>query len=115
MIAKKSEMGKEIRESMRGGDGKIEITHIFKKENFKGKVRLCSNIKINPGCSIGEHQHLEEDEVYYIISGKGIVNDGENDFEVNKGDAVLTGNGESHSIKCIGNEPLEMMAMIVLY
>ena len=115
MIRKENEMQKEIREKMRDGDGSVEILHIFKQEEFTGKVRLFAKVKLGPGSSIGEHQHLKEDEVYYIISGKGIVNDNGNEYEVNKDDAILTGKGASHSIRCIGDEPLIFIAVIVLY
>ena len=77
-----NEMDKEIRNKMRDGDGSVEIMHIFKQDDFKGKVRLFAKLKINPGSSIGHHEHLEEAEVYYILSGKGIVTDNGKEFEV---------------------------------
>jgi mannose-6-phosphate isomerase-like protein (cupin superfamily) len=115
MIRKKSDMELEIKEKMRGGEGSINITHVFSQDEFKSNVRLCAKMTINPGCSIGEHSHFKEDEVYYILNGKGLVSDVGTEYEVNPGDSVLTGNGGSHSIKCIGNKPLEMIAFVILY
>ena len=115
MIRKSSDMVREIKEQMRGGKGSVEITHIFKQDELKGKARLCAKITINPGCSIGLHQHLNEEEIFYIIKGKGLVDDGGQCCEVTSGDSILTGNGASHSIENIGTEPLEMLAVILLY
>lgn len=115
MIRRVDDMDIEIREKMRGGDGSVEIMHVFKKNEFKGKVRLFAKIKISTGSSIGNHEHLSEDEVYYILEGKGMVYDNGKEYEVNKGDAVLTGNGSEHSIKNIGDVDLIMIAVIVLY
>ncbi|MCX7747233.1 MAG: cupin domain-containing protein [Clostridia bacterium] len=115
MIKRANEMELEIKEQMRGGNGSIEITHVFKKEELKGKARLCATLKINPGCSIGLHEHVNEEEIFYVIRGKGLIVDNGTQFEVNEGDAILTGGGASHSVQNIGDKPLEMMAVILLY
>ncbi|HHW49427.1 MAG TPA: cupin domain-containing protein [Clostridiaceae bacterium] len=113
MIKRESDMLNEIREQMRGGKGHVEIKHIFAKDELKGNVRLCARITINPGNSIGVHEHVNEEEIFYIISGKGLVNDNGTKAEVNPGDAIVTGYGGYHSIESIGTEPLEMMAVII--
>lgn len=115
MIKRAEDMLCEIKEQMRGGKGSAEIMHIFNQDELKGKARLCAKITLEPGSSIGMHQHVDEEEIFYIIAGKGLVNDNGTQKEVNAGDSVLTGNGGSHSIECIGNEPLQMLAVILLY
>lgn len=115
MVRRAEEMFKEIKEQMRGGKGSVEIIHVFKQDELKGKARLCAKIMINPGCSIGLHQHLNEEEIFYIIKGKGLVDDNGEKSEVSAGDAILTGDGAAHSVENTGSEPLEMMAVILLY
>lgn len=115
MVRKSSEMLKEIKEQMRGGKGAVEITHVFRQDELKGKARLFARITINPGCSIGLHEHVNEEEIFYIIRGKAAINDNGNIKEVIAGDAVLTGGGAQHSVENIGEEPLEMLAVILLY
>ena len=61
------------------------------------------------------HQHTEEDEVYIILKGSGILDDGVEKRRVEKGDAILTGREESHSIFNDGNVPLEIIAFIACY
>lgn len=115
MIRKSADMVHEVRERMRGGAGSISIRHVFTKDEFTAPVRLCAQITIPPGAGIGPHTHATEDEVYIIMQGTGILDDGETQTRVNTGDAVLTGNGESHAISNDGGEPLEMMAFIAYY
>lgn len=115
MIKKQKDMEIEEREKMRGGDGTIKIIHFFKKEEFKANVRLCAKLIIPPGGSIGLHQHLDEDEVFIILKGKGILFDGKEENLVEEGDSILTGNGDSHSIKNTGNDNLEIIAFISKY
>jgi len=102
-------------ENVRGGTGKIKFQHYFKKEDFTSKVRLCSCATIPPGASIGNHTHEDEDEVYVILKGSGILSDGKEEYTVEPGDAVLTKSGGSHLIRNNGSEELKFIAFIILY
>jgi mannose-6-phosphate isomerase-like protein (cupin superfamily) len=115
MLRRSEEMLNELKEQMRGGKGTVELTHIFKQGEIKGKARLCAKITINPGCSIGLHQHVEEEEIFYFIKGVGQVDDNGVKSGIRAGDALLTGGGASHSVENTGSEPLEMVAIILLY
>lgn len=115
MVKNANEMVSEIKHQMRGGKGSVEMLHIFRQDELKGKVRIIAKITINPGCSIGLHEHIAEEEIYYIINGTGIVNDNGIEREVSAGDAVLTGNGAFHSIENKENIPLQLLAVILVY
>lgn len=115
MVKRASEMEKEIRDGMRDGDGQVEILHLFKGEEITGKARLLAKLRLQKNCSIGLHPHNEEEEVYYILSGNGVVTDDGKEYAVAPGDAVLTGGGASHSIRNNEDKPLEFVAVILLY
>lgn len=115
MIHKGNSLETEVRDEMRGGKGEVTIRHYFKQNEIKAKCRLCSRLILPPGASIGPHKHEAEDELYIIESGTGILDDGSAKTEVEAGDAILTGNGESHSISNAGKEPLEIIAIIMCY
>ncbi|MDP4182809.1 MAG: cupin domain-containing protein [Bacillota bacterium] len=115
MIKRSSDMITEIKEQMRGGKGSVNITHIFKQNEINGKSRMIARITLKPGCSIGFHEHVNEEEIYYIVKGKALVDDNGEKHELNQGDASLTLGGESHSIENIGEEDLEFVAVILLY
>ena len=116
MIRRKNNYQVDIREEMRGGDGKVKIEHLWDEKNeLKSKTRLMAKITLEPGCGIGFHNHDDEEEIFYIIKGMAQADDNGNTVILNAGDTILTGNGASHSIKCISNEPVEMTAVIVSY
>lgn len=115
MIRKQSEMKQEVRSAMRGGKGAVTITHMFGKDEFGANVRLCSKLTIPPGAGIGSHRHEGEDEVYIIEQGQGVLDDGSNRSRVEAGDAILTGNGDSHAIENNGDTDLVITAIIACY
>jgi len=113
MIRKASEMKTEIREKMRGGPGSVTISHFFEKAEFTSNTRLCAKLVLPPGAGIGEHKHDGEDEVYVVMKGSGILDDGKSKTRVFAGDAILTGNGGSHAVTNDGKEDMEIMAVIM--
>ena len=116
MIRRKNEYTVDIREEMRGGDGKVKIEHLWDEKNeLKAPTRLMAKITLEPGCGIGFHNHDNEEEIFYIIKGTAEADDNGETVILNAGDTILTGNGAGHSIKCAGDEAVEMTAVIVSY
>lgn len=69
---------------------------VFRKRAFK------------PGSAIGYHEQ-HEDEIYYVLSGRGLMMIDGKEFEVGPGTAVLTRPGSSHGLKQIGKEDLVIL------
>lgn len=115
MIKKKNLQKVEKREAMRGGTGEITVRHYLAPEEIKARTRLCAELILPPGASIGAHDHVDEDEIYLIQKGMGIMTDGGKEFPVAPGDAILTGQGASHSIRNTGAEDLVVTAVIIKY
>lgn len=116
MIRTQTEQVADIRESMRGGDGTVTVNHIWNVETeLRAPQRLFARLVLPPGASIGMHEHLDEEEVYYILSGTAETTDHGKTVILQAGDASLTQHGESHTVRNIGNEPLEILAVVTRY
>lgn len=116
MIRRKNEYRTEIREEMRGGTGKIFIENLWEPEkDLKAKNRLFAKLTILPGNSIGFHKHENEEEIFVVLKGLAEADDNGKKEVLHPGDTILTGNGAGHAIKSIGDEPLEVMAVISCY
>ncbi|HOW59841.1 MAG TPA: cupin domain-containing protein [Candidatus Omnitrophota bacterium] len=115
MMKKKAVQEIETRQNMRGGTGEVQIRHYFKPEEMTARTRLCSELVLPPHASIGVHDHVNEDEIYIIQKGTGMMTDGDQEFLVEAGDAILTGKGASHSIRNAGQEDLVVTAIIIKY
>ena len=113
MVKKHAEMKREIRSQVRGGVGDLEMVHLLEEAELSGKAKMCAKFTIAPGCSIGEHAHDPDGELYIILSGAGMVNDNGTPREVSAGDAVWTADGERHSIINHGTKPLELSAIVI--
>jgi mannose-6-phosphate isomerase-like protein (cupin superfamily) len=107
-------MKSETKVKMRDGEGSVNFTYLVDCEQEKN-IRMLAEAVLPPGSSIGYHRHDNETEYYLILSGTGEVNDNGAVKPVKAGDAMITGNGASHSITNTGKVPLVFHAVIVTY
>ena len=108
----------EFRENMKGGTGTARFEHIWKKnsnEEMYSNCRQFSRMTLMPGCSVGRHTHQEEEEIYYILSGKVRSFDNGEWVELGLGDATICRSGEEHSMECLGDEPCTYLAVVITY
>ena len=114
MIKKKSEIEAKVLTNFRDGIGDVTMYHFLTEQEANGAGRLFAKIVIEPGNSIGMHQHTGDMEAYYILRGKALLSDNGTDVILEAGDCNVCPDGHSHSIKNVGDETLEYIA-IVLY
>lgn len=113
MTSNVKDMRCETRSRLRDGNGDAQLTHLFAADKLSGKMKMCARVLLEHGCSIGEHSHDTDGELYIVLRGKGMVNDNGTPREVTAGDAVWTTGGEFHSIINHGEEPLELYAIVI--
>ncbi|MBO0721110.1 MAG: cupin domain-containing protein [Blastocatellia bacterium] len=80
-------------------------------ENAAGFKQIFRKRVLHPGAAIGYHPQ-KEDEVYYILSGEGVMQMNGKEFPVKPGDAILTRPGSSHGLKQTGKDDL---TLIIVY
>jgi mannose-6-phosphate isomerase-like protein (cupin superfamily) len=88
-----------------GGQGEYSVRTLL--DRIPGSVfKYVRDVMLSPGSSVGEHPHLDDDEVFFIISGTGVMLvDGEEQC-VRPGTAILTRAGSRHGLHNPGPEPL---------
>lgn len=116
MIRRNGTFTVQVRENMRGGKGRVQVEEFWApQKELRAKTRLFSRLTLAPGCSIGFHEHVNEEEVYVVLRGRGMIDEGGVRSEVGPGDTILTGSGAGHAVETVGTEPLELLAVIVQY
>ena len=109
------ELKTEKVENMCGGEGHVIIKHILGEKELNGKCGLYAQVTIEPGCSLGYHEHHNESETYYILSGQGDYDDNGTVRPVKAGDVTFTPDNHGHGLKNTGDTDLVFMALIILF
>jgi mannose-6-phosphate isomerase-like protein (cupin superfamily) len=89
-----------------GGGGQTVGYSFFRKA--PGLRLVFRKRALKPGSAIGYHLQ-KEDEIYYVLSGRGQMTIDGRSFEVTPGTAVLTRPGSSHGLKQTGAEDLVIL------
>ena len=113
MIRKSGEYTVENRAC--GGSSDIfEVRRRFRPEEMFQKTRLFSEIVFEPGFLIPMHTHQNDVEIFYVLEGELVSIDadgGEKPFV--KGDYMVTGGGESHSLRNDSGKLAKILAIIM--
>ncbi|MEJ7710328.1 MAG: cupin domain-containing protein [Pyrinomonadaceae bacterium] len=62
-----------------------------------------------PGAAVYLHKHQYTEEIYYILSGSGLMTIGDEQRTVGPGDAIYIPAQSFHSIKNVGLEPMTIL------
>ena len=96
------------------GEGQVIIQNILNgAPEMYDKGRVFSHSVLKPGCEIGWHIHHGDGETYYILRGRGLYNDNGAECEVGPGDVTFCDDQQGHALKNIGDEDLEIIALIL--
>ena len=115
MIKRKDELKAVYNEHMKGGDGTVKIVHYAEKEEIGGKCRLLAKIILEPDCSIGEHTHVDEEEIFYILKGTATYYDNGETVLLHEGDSAICLGGQTHAIANRTDSTVELIATVLLY
>lgn len=100
-------------ENMCGGEGHVIIKHLLGEKELNGKCGLYAEVTLEPGCTLGYHEHHGESETYYILSGEGLYDDNGNSRAVKAGDITFTPDYCGHGLVNTGIQNLVFMALII--
>jgi mannose-6-phosphate isomerase-like protein (cupin superfamily) len=89
----------------KGGGETVGYSFFAKTPNLKLVFRKRA---LKPGSGIGYHEQ-KEDEIYYVLSGRGVMMIDDKSFDVTPGTAVLTRPGSSHGLKQAGPDDLVIL------
>ena len=105
VLERDADVAREEPGTHKGGGQTIGYSFFQKTPNLAMVFRKRA---LKPGSGIGYHEQ-KEDEIYYVLSGRGMMTIDGKSFEVGAGTAVLTRPGSSHGLKQVGSDDLVIM------
>lgn len=93
----KTSPGQEL-EGCHGGKGSYFVRTLL-ENGFSSSLKYVRDLSLHGHSSIGEHLHLGDEELYFVIAGEGAMTvDGE-EQPVGPGDMILTRSGSRHALQ----------------
>ena len=107
------EMHVEVKHHLRGGEGDPVTRQIFSPEELGGRAEMFNIMTLQPGESVGVHDHVTNGEAYLVLSGSVTVTDDAASRVLNVGDAEFCADGHTHSIRNHTDAPASFLALIL--
>jgi len=80
------------------GQGLVKIAGVYAEDDFKSGLRFIHFTTLPPNATIGLHKHENDEEVYVILEGNGVMEvDGEK-TPVSRGDTILNRPFGTHAL-----------------
>lgn len=98
-----------------GGHGTLHAAYAFTRDKARKDeaIKEISWLTLQPGDSIGYHQHVSNEDTYIIVSGQGSFKDKDGqERPVKAGDVTIVRKGESHGLANTGTTPLVFIDVI---
>ncbi len=97
---------------LRGGNGEIEMMHLFENAELDGRTDLFSLTTVNPGDSVGYHQHVTNCEVYVVLEGELTVTEDDVPYTLHPGDVEFCPPGHFHGVENKSDKPARFIAVV---
>jgi mannose-6-phosphate isomerase-like protein (cupin superfamily) len=86
-----------------------EIRELLAHRNSAIRQQSLAEARLPPGASTTPHYHPRTEEIYYILSGTGLMRLAEETRSVGPGDAIAIPPGAAHQITNMGAEVLKFL------
>lgn len=113
MVIKSKDTVKSISENPRGGTGIVINNRYLDSNELENNLTGFYLNELEVGSEIGYHIHENEEEIYFVIDGEGIIIDNETRKKIKNGDVIYTKSGDGHGMINTGDRPLKFLAFIV--
>jgi mannose-6-phosphate isomerase-like protein (cupin superfamily) len=100
-------------QAIHGGAGQGWNARVFDKADFATPLKFINYVELEPGASIGVHRHGDNEEVYVVLSGRGVMTVNGESREVATGDVILNKPGWEHGLESMSQEPLTVFVFEV--
>jgi mannose-6-phosphate isomerase-like protein (cupin superfamily) len=96
-----------------GGVGSISFRRLLDAAAFASAIDFVDVSVIPPGSAIGRHDHLQNEEVYFVFSGSPKVTIDGDTRRLSRGDISIVRSGQWHELVNDTAEPVEIFVVQV--
>ncbi len=99
----------ETYQNSHDGIGEIEIQKVFRRADFQGGWDFALRVVMAPNSSMGIHEHGQDEEMYIILKGEGLMTIEGRERRVGVGDMVLNKPGGTHGLLNDTDSEIELL------
>ncbi len=94
-----------------GGVGRIGFHRLLDATSFASDCHFVDYAVLPPGASIGIHTHGDDEEIYLVLEGQGVMHVDGHEFRVGPGSVVTNRAGGTHGLRNDGTGALRVFVV----
>ncbi|HZK27584.1 MAG TPA: cupin domain-containing protein [Thermoclostridium sp.] len=95
------------------GEGSLKDVVLFNDSDFHTNLRFFRYMVLPAGTSIGYHKHGDNEELYVILKGNGLMHVNDDEVEVKSGDVIINQPFDSHGLINTSSSDMEILVFEV--
>jgi mannose-6-phosphate isomerase-like protein (cupin superfamily) len=110
-IRQHRDMKRSRYEKCHDGKGWLDCFSVLTSDDSEHGITFMHDDILEPGASIGEHPHNGCEEIYFVISGHGLILLDGKPTPIGPGDVSLVKSGHSHGIANSDEGPMRLIVV----
>ena len=102
-----------VQENIHDGIGLCDHCALWEVDDFDAPIRFLNYTIIPAGCSFGQHQHGDDNEIYIILEGEGHYECNGEITEVKPGDVLVNPPYGTHALYNDSGLDVDMRVLVI--
>ena len=98
-------------QGVHGGHGELLWKCFVRLHMTHAPIAGFEYVEVPVGTAIGRHKHSRTEEIYFLLSGRGLMDQDGELTEVGPGDLILTRRDVTHAMDVVGDEPVTLLVI----
>jgi mannose-6-phosphate isomerase-like protein (cupin superfamily) len=91
------------------GEGSVEVVRPLSRPQLETALMFVDFVEIPPASSIGVHRHGDDEELYFVIEGRGLMTVEDRRYRVGPGDLILNPRFGTHGLLNDRDRPMKVL------
>lgn len=97
------------------GIGSVQSARPLEGDDFETDLMFVDYVEVPPGATIGHHRHGDDEELYFVIEGAGLMEVDGSEHRVHTGDLILNRRGAAHGLANDSSAVIRLLVWQVRY
>lgn len=106
-----SRSGISVRMNEHDGCGPIRFSRLLSSSSFESRVDFVDHTIIPPGSTIGRHEHIGNEEFYFVARGAPLIRVDDQEVRAARGTVAIVRSGQSHELVNDTDEDVEILVV----
>ena len=100
-------------QGVHGGHGELLWKCFVRLHMTHAPIAGFEYVRVPVGTAIGRHRHSRTEEIYFILTGRGLMDQDGERSEVGPGDLIMTRRDVTHAMDVLGDQAVELLVIEV--